>query len=358
MIEVWNNEITERDLELLQKSVKDRNIMEGPALAEFERQMGELLQVPYVLGTSSGTAALALALMGIGVVPGDEIIIPDLTFIATANAACMLGAKVILAPTEKDRPILDLESLDTLITDKTKAILTVDLNGRTAWSKELKERYGEKGIYVIDDACQAFMSGEEGSKAGTLADIGCFSFGITKLLTTVNGGMVVTKNKNLYDRMRIMKTQGMKSVFEGDAYYYPGFNFKLPDVLASIGLGQLEKLDQKIKHVTQIEEIYRRELKNINGLSFVESTENEFHYMADIVCENRELVRNILYSNGVISRPLGIPLHKAPYLIQKKDIYQTSSSIQKKLLYLPSGPNQPLENVMRTVHILRTNSLV
>ena len=358
MIEVWNNEITERDLELLQKGVEDRNIMEGPVLAEFEKQMGELLQVPYVLGTPSGSAALALALMGIGIEPGDEVIIPDLTFVATANAACMLGAKVILAPTEKDKPILDLDAVDTLVTERTKAILTVDINGRTAWSKELKEKYGEQGIYIIDDACQAFMSGSKDGKAGTLADIGCFSFGITKLLTTVKGGMVVTRDKALYDRMKIMKTQGMKSIFEGDAYYYPGFNFKLPDVLASIGLGQLERLDQKVAHVNQIEKMYREELKDVKGIAFIENNEKEFHYEADIVCENREQVRKILYENGIMSRPLGMPLHTAPYLKQKEEIFDSSVQLQRKILYLPCGPNQPMENIERVIHVLKSYSLV
>lgn len=358
MIQVWNNEITKRDLELLQQSVEERNIMEGPVLAEFEKEMGELLQIPYVIGTTSGTAALALALMGIGIQPGDEVIVPDLTFVATANAACLLGATVILAPTEVNRPILDLEYVDTLITEKTKAIITVDLNGRVAWSKELKERYGKKGIYIIDDTCQAFMSGNKDGRAGTLADIGCFSFGITKLLTTVNGGMVVTKNKELFERMKIMKTQGMQSVFEGDAYYYAGFNFKLPDVLASIGLGQLERLQEKIAYVKQIEEIYRNELKDIKGIGFIENTENELHYMVDVVCENRDLVRKVLYENGIVSRPMGMPLHTAPYLKHKKDIYQTSAKLQRKVLYLPCGPDQPLENVVKTVQILKGNSLV
>lgn len=358
MIQVWNNEITKRDVELLQKSVEDRNIMEGPVLEEFEKKMGDLLSVPYVIGTSSGSAALALALMGIGIKPGDEVIVPDLTFVATANAVCMLGAKVVLAPTEKNRPLLDLGLIDTLITKKTKAIITVDLNGRTAWSKELKERYGGRGIYIIDDACQAFMSGSRDGKAGTLADVGCFSFGITKLLTVVNGGMAVTNNKELYERMKIMKTQGMKSVFEGDAYYYPGFNFKLPDVLASIGLGQLERLDEKISHVRQIEELYQSGLKGIKGISFIENKENEFHYMTDILCEDRDLVRKTLYENGIISRPLGMPLHTAPYLEQNEDIYQTSSKLQKELLYLPCGPNQSLENVEEVIQVLSSNRLM
>lgn len=358
MIQVWNNEIEKRDIVLMQESIENHNIMEGPALQEFERRMGSLLDVPYILGTPSGSAALALALMGIRIKAGDEVIIPDLTFVATANAAYMMGAKVVLAPTEKDRPILDLERVDTLITERTKAIITVDLNGRTAWSSELKDRYGGRGIYVIDDACQAFMSGNENGKAGTLADIGCFSFGITKLLTSANGGMVVTKDRELYERMKVMKTQGMKSVFEGDVYYYPGFNFKLPDVLASIGLGQLERLDEKISHVRQIEQIYRSELRDVAGIGFIENREKELHYMVDVVCENRDFVRNVLYENGIVSRPLGMPLHTAPYLKQERDIYSTSSEIQGKILYLPCGPNQPLENVEKVVHVLKKNRLV
>lgn len=358
MIQAWSNEITKRDLELLQQSVSERNIMEGPVLAEFEKKVGELLQIPYVLGTTSGSAALALALMAIGVKPGDEVIVPDLTFIATANAVCMLGAKVILAPTERRRPVLDIEYVDALINKNTKAILTVDINGRIAWSKELKERYSKKGIYIIDDACQAFMSGNEEGKVGTLADIGCFSFGITKLLTTVNGGMVVTKNKELYERMKIIKMQGMKSVFEGDAYYYPGFNFKLPDVLAAVGIGQLERLEQKMQYVNQIERIYRNELKNVKGIDFIEHKEEEFHYQADIVCENRDLVRKVLLEHGIMSRPLGIPLHTAPYLQQERNMYQVSSELQRKLLYLPCGPNQPLENVEKVVDVLKFSKLV
>lgn len=357
MIQLWNNEITDRDLEILEKSVKNHNIMEGPALAEFEKQVGEILQVPYVLGTPSGSAALALALMGIGIESGDEVIVPDLTFVATANAACMLGAKVILAPTEVNRPLLDLDRIDALVTKKTKAIMTVDLNGRIACSKELKEKYENEGIYIIDDACQAFMSGSEYGKAGTLADIGCFSFGITKLLTTANGGMVVTKNKDLYERMRVIKTQGMKSIFEGDAYYYPGFNFKLPDVLASIGLGQLERLDQKIMHVNKIEEIYRNELRNVKGIHFLPNKEGEFHYEVDIICENRNLVRNILQKNDIISRPLGMPLHTAPYLRQERDIYDTSDNLQRNLLFLPCGPDQSFANVERVIQVLKSNSL-
>lgn len=355
MIPVWSNYIQREELNYFHKSIDDRHIMEGPVLREFEQRLSELLDVPYVIGTTSGSAALALALMGIGIKPGDEVIVPDLTFIATANAACLLGAEVVLAPTEKERPILDLDSVEKLITDKTKAIIAVDLNGRISWSRELKERYGKEGIYVIDDACQAFMSEDGTAKLGTQADIGCFSFGITKTVSTVNGGMVVTKNKELYEKMKTLKTQGMYSVFEGDAYYYPGFNFKLPDVLASIGLGQLDRLDDKLEHMRIIDEMYRSELKDVEGIEFIPKQSGEFAWMTDVVCRDRDKVREILKKNGIISRPLGVPLHTAPYLKEKAD-YANAVELQKRMLSLPSGPDQSYKNVEKVIKILKEAS--
>jgi perosamine synthetase len=352
MIEVWNNTIHEMELGYFHRAIDDRHIMEGPVLKSFEQRLSELLGVPYVIGTASGSAALALALMAIGIKPGDEVIIPDLTFIATANAVCLLGADVVLAPTEKERPIMDLNAVEGLITDRTRAIITVDLNGRISWSKELKEKYGKRGICIIDDACQAFMSGDGNASAGTQADLGCFSFGITKTVSTINGGMVVTRNKELYEKMKVLKTQGMHSVFEGDAYYYPGFNFKLPDVLAAIGLGQLDRLDNKLEHMKAIDEMYRNELKNVEGIDFIPKRAGEFAWMPDVVCSDRDKVREKLRKNDIISRPLGAPLHTAPYLKEKAD-YTNAVELQKKMLSLPGGPDQPFENVEKVIKILK-----
>lgn len=352
MIQVWSNFICQNEIEYFENAIDHKYIMEGPILKEFERRISDLLNVPYAIGTTSGSAALALALMGIGIKPGDEVIVPDLTFIATANAVCLLGAEVVLAPTEKESPIMDLCSVDNLITDKTKAIITVDLNGRISYSKELKEQYGNQGIYIIDDACQAFMSESIDGKAGTLADIGCFSFGITKTVSTVNGGMVVTRNRELYEKMKILKTQGMNSVFEGDEYSYPGFNFKLPDVLAAIGLGQLDRLDNKLEHMRAIDEMYRNGLKDIEGIDFIPKKLGEFAWMPDIVCRNRDKVREILKKNDIISRPLGVPLHTAPYLKGRAD-YTGAVELQGKMLSLPGGPDQPFENVDRVISVLR-----
>ena len=354
MISVWENKIEEREIEQFATCIRNYQIMEGESVRKFEKIVSQCLNIPYAVATPSGTAALTLALMAVGVNPGDEVLVPDLTFIATANAAHVLGANVILAPTEKDRPIMDLGKIDKFVTEKTKAIITVDLNGRISWSKELCQKYSSKGIYIIDDACQAFMSGTEDERAGTMADLGCFSFGITKTVSTINGGMVVTRNKDLYEKMKIIKKQGMKSVFEGDAYLYPGFNFKLPDGLAAIGLEQLQKLDVKMTHMNKIHEMYQSGLKDVNGISFIGNKPNEFLWMDDILCDDRDYVRNILAENDIISRPMGIPLNNASYLTSQDD-YRESTELQKHVLFLPCGPNQPLENIEKVIEIIRKN---
>lgn len=356
MIQVWNNVINQKEVENVTNAIHDKYIMEGPVLREFEEHVKKLLGVDYVIGTSSGSAALTLSLMGIGIKPGDEVIVPDLTFIATANAPCLVGAQVILAPTQKNYPLIDWEAVDDLITDRTKAIITVDLNGRIAASKELKKKYHNKGIYIIDDACQAFTSESDDGKAGTQADIGCFSFGITKTVSTVMGGAVATNNQKLYEKMKIMKTQGMISVFEGDSHHYPGFNFKLPDVLAAVGLGQLERLDEKRKHMETIDKMYRDALADVEGIDFLPKKANEFSWMPDIVCKDRNRVRWVLKENEIISRPLGAPLHTAPYLKGNAD-YRFAEEMQKRMLSLPGGPDQPFENVERVIEVLKNSKL-
>lgn len=357
MIEVWRNVIQDTDLQRLNNAVLCGSIMEGYILKEFEERIKNILKVDYVIGVSSGSAALALAFMGIGIQPGDEVIVPDLTFIATANAAHLLGAVVIVAPVKDNSPLLDETAIDNYITSKTKAIVTVDLNGRIACSRELKEKYASRGIHVVEDACQAFMSrGQDGVLAGVHADVACYSFGITKMITTVMGGLVATNNEEVFQKIKLMKTQGMSSVFEGDKYIYPGFNFKLPDVLAAIGIGQLESLEQKIERMREIDQLYRAELTGIEGISFLEREEGEHPWMTDIICENKNCIRKILSDNGIISRPLGKPLHTADFLISKGD-YRASDEMRRRMLYLPSGPNQDIRNIEKVIHVLKSNIL-
>lgn len=357
MIPVWNNLIKEEEMRNLQLAVRERKIMEGEILEAFQNRIANRLHVKYAIGTSSGSAALALALMGIGIKPGDEVIVPDITFIATANAAHLVGAKVVVAPVQSIRPLLDCNKLETFITAKTKAIIPVHLNGRIVNSKELREKYRDKGIYIIDDACQAFMSSDEYGMAGTNADIGCFSFGITKTISTIQGGMVVTNNEKLFQKMKLIKTQGMRSVFESEFYEMPGFNFKLPDAFCAIGMAQLDRMEERMRNMQTIDRMYRESLSKVKGIRFLENRSNEFVWMTDILCENRDKVRSVLKENGILSRPIGVPLHTASFLVSYGS-YDHSDLLQKMILYLPSGPDQLHEHIAKTIHVLQENSLV
>jgi len=176
------------------------------------------------------------------------------------------------------------------------------------------------------------------------------------MVTTVMGGAVATNNQELYEKIRILKTQGMPSIFEGDVYKYPGFNFKLPDVLAAIGLAQLDRLDKKMCHMREINHMYRRGLADVDGISFLNRANGEHPWMTDILCDNKDKVRQVLIDNGISSRPLGEPLHTAYYL-KSKGVYGGSDVMRKKLLYLPSGPDQNIENVEKVICVLRSNNL-
>lgn len=356
MIPSWFNQIGKKEIENYINAVNSHFVMEGPILKEFEDRVASMFGVKYSIGTNSGTAALCLSLMGLGIRPNDEVIVPDFTFIATANAANILGAKVVVAPVDKNTLTLDFSKVDEVITDKTKAIITVDLNGRISCSKAITEKYNKKGISIVTDACQSFSSKCDEGYAGTLTNLGCFSFGITKTVTTIQGGMVVTDDDELYEKMKIIKTQGMRSVFEG-AYIYGGFNFKLPDVSAAIGLAQLDRLPEKKRNMNAIIDLYMSELINVEGLSSLPRNKNEFIWMPEIVCQNRDKVQKILSDNDIISRKLYEPLHTANFLYSPAN-YDDAADITGRILEIPGGPDQKIENINKVISVLKNHQLI
>lgn len=354
MVELWNNQIGNDEIESVVKAIKDKHISEGKIVTEFEKKLTEILETPYAMVTPNGTSALTLALMGAGIQPGDEVIVPDITFIATANAAKILGANVIISDTEKSRPLIDYNSVLKLITKNTKAIVPVHLNGRRACTKELKEAVKATGIVIIDDACQAFMSGTSESLMGNDADIACYSFGITKTVATGQGGLVTTKNKSLFEKMKRIKLQGVDSIFECTNYIRNGFNFKMTDILAAIGIVQLNKIEEKKEQEWKIWNTYKENLKDIESINFIPRKKDELPWMTEILCENRDKVREILKENGIDSRPIGRGLHEAKFLDGKRE-YKNSKEIIEKFLYLPSGPNREIEDIKKVIKILKEN---
>ena len=312
-INTWNISLGEREAQAAYDSIIERNLSEGVKVKELEKRLAAFLGRKYAICVPNGSSAVLLAMMGIGIRPGDEVIIPDFTFIATGHAPKLLGANVVLADTKQDVPLLDVERALELITSKTKAIVTVHLNGRRADTKLLKEKLRGTGIYVIDDSCQAFASGTDGDFAGCDSDIACYSFAVTKIMTTAQGGFVTTNNDELYARMKKLKMQGMDNIFESNLYQLAGFNLKYTDILASIGLVQLDKIQQKVETSKSNYKMYVDALKGKNQFKMIPTKENEVVYTPDILCEDSKKVREYLESKEIQVRPAGACLHNADY---------------------------------------------
>lgn len=351
-ISTWNISLDEREAQAAYDSIMGRNLSEGVKVKELEEKLARFLGRKYAICVPNGSSSVLLAMMGIGIQPGDEVIVPDFTFIATGHAPKLLGANVILADTREEVPLLDVERAMELITPKTKAIIPVHLNGRRADTKRLKEALKGTGIYVVDDSCQAFASGTEGDYAGCDADIACYSFAVTKIMTTAQGGFVATDDDELYARMKKLKMQGMDNIFESDVYQLAGFNLKYTDILASIGLVQFEKIPDKVLKSRENYKAYADALKDSKEIGMIPTKKNEIVYTPDILCKDAGKIRNYLESKEIQVRPAGACLHKAAYFTQRAT-YENAEYFQNHLLYMPGGPDQPAENIQKVIELLK-----
>lgn len=352
-INTWNISLGEQEAQAAYDSIMERNLSEGVKVKELENRLASFLGRKYAICVPNGSSAVLLAMMGIGIQPGDEVIIPDFTFIATGHAPKLLGANVILADTKEDVPLLDVERAMELITPKTKAIVPVHLNGRRADTKILKERLKGTGIYVIDDSCQAFASGTEGDYAGCDADIACYSFAVTKIMTTAQGGFVATDDDELYAKMKRLKMQGMDNIFESNVYQLAGFNLKYTDILASIGLVQLDKIQQKVIASKSNYKMYVDALGEKEQFAMIPTKADEVIFTPDILCEDSAKVRAYLEERGVQVRPAGACLHNANYFEERMKCHN-AEYFEKHLLYMPGGPDQPITNIETTMRYLQT----
>ncbi len=211
----------------------------GPLCRRFEEAFASYIGVKHAVAVSSGTAALHAALMALGVGPGDEVVVPDLTFVATANAVLLAGATPVLVDVDLETYNISVEAVKKALTERTKAIIAVHLYGLTSDMDPLMELAEERGVYVIEDAAQAHGSEYKGRKAGALGHVACFSFYSSKVMTTGEGGMVTTQDEDLAWRLRSIRTHGQRLGFDTERL---GHNYRMMELQAAIGLAQLKKL--------------------------------------------------------------------------------------------------------------------
>jgi len=281
----------------------------------FEKAFANYLGVKHAVSLPSCTSGLHLALASLGIGPGDEVIVPDVTWIASAAPISYVGAITVFADIDEHTWCLSPESVRECVTEKTKAIMVVDLYGGMADYAELIQIAEEHGLKIIEDAAEAFGSEFEGSKAGTLGDVAAFSFHGSKTMSTGEGGMLVTDDEELYTRVMQLRDHGREP---GDVLFRNmevAFKYKMPAVSAAIGLGQLERAEELVARKREIFNWYHEALSRVDGVQLNHEPGNikNSYWMITAVLEPRlgwpkERLIRALESEGIDSRPMFYPL--------------------------------------------------
>ncbi len=332
--------IAGNELKYLQDCMKSTWLSHGKYVDLFEEKFAKFCEVKYATSVVNGTAALHLLLVSLGIKKGDEVIIPDLTFVATANAVSYVGAKPVLVDVDRNIWNIDPKKIEEKITAKTKAIIVVHLYGHPADMDKINSIAKDRNIYVLEDACEAHGATYKGKKAGSLGFASCFSFYGNKIITTGEGGMIVSDNKSLIDRASYLKAhaQAKKGIF----YHAEiGFNYRFTNLQSALGLAQLENVDNVLRIKRENARIYNSLLKDVNILMLPPSeawAESAF-WMYSIVLK-KENLRNKLIKNlaeiGIETRPFFDPLHSLPMYREKGDFANTVF-LSGNGLNLPSG---------------------
>lgn len=335
----WCPQMGEIELKYL-KDVLSKNFPnEGEYTEKFTQEIARLLDVKYALAVTSGSAALFLALKALGIGHNDEVIVPDLTFIATPNAVDMSGAKPVLIDIEPERLTICPEALKKAITPQTKAVIPVHISGRAANMPEILKICHDNSIAVIEDAAEAFLSKSMGQCLGTFGEIGCFSLSPAKTITTGQGGLIVTNNDKLFNILRPLKDQGrpVRGTGGDDIHESIGYNFKFTDLQGAVGLAQLNYLQKRQARMRHIQSIYRQRLGKLPELLVCPFDEGEIPQWTDILFADRDNLESFLRTRNIDCRRFWHPIHQQKPYLGKDEEFPVCSQVAKQALWLPSA---------------------
>jgi perosamine synthetase len=333
----------------------------GRYVGEFEERFARFCGVSHAVVTSNGTTALHLALVALGIGPGDEVIVPTLTYIATANAVTYCGATPVLAESEATGMTLDVDDVRRKITDRTKAIIPVHIYGNAADMARLNALATEHGLAVVEDAAEAHGATVAGARVGGLGTCGVFSFFGNKIITTGEGGAVTTDDPELAERLRLYRGQGMDSQRR---YWFPvvGYNYRMTNIAAGIGLGQLEGIDSKLDYRRQLAAEYDAQLTGSHAIA-PEAPEwsgsvNWLYtvQLAGFTGEMRDEVGRRMAVDQIETRPVFYPMHQMPPYYREEADFPIADRLAAQGLSLPTHTQLSFADIARVGGSLRTHS--
>jgi perosamine synthetase len=325
----------------------------GKYIDQFEEAFAEFCNAKHAIACSNGTAALHLALLVFGLGRGDEVIVPTLTFIASANAVTYCGAKPVFVDSETETWNINPELIESKISPRTKGIVVVHFRGQPADMDSILDIARRHRLFVVEDAAQSHGAEYKGKRTGALGDIGTFSFFGNKIVTTGEGGMIVTNDDGLAKQMRFLKNQGMGNE---NRYWHPvvGYNYRMTNVAAAIGLAQLEKIESQIQGRSEVASWYREYLQKSPGMlwqSEKEWAKRVWFLFTLVIDEDTRSIRDdfipYLLRHGIDSRPVYYPLHSLPPYFEKteRNEFPVAERVSQRGVNLPTWAGMTRENV-------------
>jgi perosamine synthetase len=361
--------IDEKDIKEVLKVLRTDWITQGPKVEEFERAVADYCDTKYAVAVSSGTAALHAAYSVAGVASGDEVITSPITFAATANAAMYCGGRPVFADVQEDVINISPKEIEKKITKKTKVIAPVDFAGHPCDYDEIKKIAKKYKILVIEDASHALGSEYKGKKIGSLADMTILSFHPVKHITTGEGGMILTNNKDFYEKLKIFRHHGITKKPEKGGWYYQiknlGYNYRLTDFQCALGISQLKKIDKFIKRRREIVDQYNKAFKEVEGIiipkerDYVKSAWHIYpiRLRLEKLKVNRKKVFEKMQEQGIGVQVHYIPLHLQPlyknkFGYEKKD-FPVAEDYYEKAITLPLFPGMTDKDVEYSINCVK-----
>ena len=349
--------ISDEDKKIVKKTLTQSMLTLGPQLEKFENDFCKYSKAKYAVAVSNCTAALHLSLMALGIKKDDEVIIPDLTFVADANAILACNAKPVIVDINKENFFLSISNIKKNITKKTKAIIPVHIYGQVCNIEEILDVAKDNNLKVIEDCAHAVGTFHKSKHVGTLGNTGCFSFYPTKNITTAEGGMVITNSEKIAEKVRHLRNHGMtKSLKSRYSSEYPwifyikqqGYNYRLDEIRAALGITQLKRIKKINELRKKASSYYNKNLQNIPGIilpDMVNDKTHSYHLYTIRVRKPYKLSRNQLFKklkeNRIRTTVYWMPIHK--YTAYRKFVKTSNilntTKIYDEILALPLFPN-------------------
>jgi len=364
--------ISDEDRKIVKKTLAQSMLTLGPQLEKFENDFCKYSKAKYAVAVSNCTAALHLSLMALGIKKDDEVIIPDLTFVADANAILACNAKPVIVDINKENFFLSISNIKKNITKKTKAIIPVHIYGQVCNIEEILDVARDNDLKVIEDCAHAVGTFHKSKHVGTLGNTGCFSFYPTKNITTAEGGMVITNSEKIAVKVRHLRSHGMtKSLKSRYSSEYPwifdikqsGYNYRLDEVRAALGITQLKRIKKINGLRKKASSYYNKNLQNIPGIilpDMVNDKTHSYHLYTIRVTKPYKLSRNQLFKklkdNGIRTTVYWMPIHK--YTAYRKFVKTSNilntTKIYDEILALPLFPNISKKHQDAVIRVIKS----